>query len=288
MSTLSGVSGTGDAWSAMKTQRSQMQTKMFAKIDTDSSGSVDKTELSAMLSKVSQKAGVTVGGDTDATFTQMDSNTNGQLSSDELAKGMQSLQPPPSTMDFAQSRGANGTSGTDQSGDRDDLFGKIDTNGDGAVDQTELTALTDKIKADTGKDTTDMFAKLDADKDGKLSQTEFEAGRPTAGADATGKPVGAGGPPPPSGAGGPGGPGGAGKTDAAANKTYDKLDTNQDRTVSEMERLVGALKDAAEKAVSNSTDTSAGFDVAKLAKMVYDEVSSGFLSQSSSALDAVA
>lgn len=233
MSTISGVSGTGDAWSAMKAQRSQMQTKMFAKIDTDSSGGIDKTELSAMLSKVSEKAGVTVGGDTDATFTQMDSNTDGQLSSEELAKGMQSLLPPPSTMEFAQSRSA--------------------------------------------------------DQDDSLSQTEFEAGRPTTETDATGGTAGVGGPPPPPPPpGGAGGPGGAGKSETATDTSYDSLDTNQDGTVSAMERLVGALEDAVQTASSSSGDSSTSIDIAKIAAMVYDEISAGFASQSSSTLDAVA
>lgn len=230
MSTISGVSGSGDAWSAMKAQRSQMQTKMFARVDTDSSGGVDKTELSDLLSKISQKAGVTVGGDTEATFTKMDSDADGQLSSDELAQGMQSLLPPPSTMDFAQSRSTNGTGNT--SAGEDDLFSKIDTNGDGTVDKSEITALTDKIKADTGEDTTDMFAKLDANSDGSLSQAEFEAGRPTDGAEGTG------------------GPGGSGK--------------------------------------GESQDSNAGFDVATLAKQVYEEIAAGLSSQSSSTLSAVA
>jgi Ca2+-binding EF-hand superfamily protein len=264
---------------------------MFAKVDTDSSGSVDKAELQTMLSDISQKTGVSIDSSTADTFTQMDSNADGKLSSDELGKGMQSLMPaPPSTMDFAQTRSANSGSSGGSGGSQDDLFAKIDTNGDGSLDQTELKTLTDKIKSDTGKDATDMFAKLDSDSDGKLTKTEFDAGRPQGGpqgasaTQGTSEAKGPDGPPPP---GGPGGAGGAGKSDSAS-KTYDKLDTNQDGTVSELERLVGAMKDAAKATKSASTDASASFDVAKLAKQVYAQIAAGLSGQSSSTLSATA
>lgn len=295
MSTISGVSSSSsssDPWAALKAQRSQMQAKMFAKVDTDSSGSVDKAELQTMLSDISQKTGVSIDSNAADTFTKMDSNADGKLSSDELGKGMQSLMPaPPSTMDFAQTRSASGSSGG-SGGSQDDLFAKIDTNGDGSLDQTELKTLTDKIKSDTGKDASAMFAKLDTDSDGKLTKTEFDAGRPQGGpqgasatqatSEAKAPPDG---PPPP---GGPGGAGGAGKSDSASNKTYDKLDTNQDGTVSELERLVGAMKDAAKATKSASTDTSASFDVAKLAKQVYAQIAAGLSGQSSNTLSATA
>ena len=300
MSTISGVtssSSTSDPWAAMKAQRSQMQAKMFAKVDTDSSGSVDKAELKTMLSEISQKTGTSVGSDTEATFTKMDSNADGNLSSDELGKGMQSLMPPPSTMDFAQSRSADGASSASGSaGSQDDLFAKIDTNGDGSVDKAELQTLTDKIKADTGNDTTDMFAKLDTDSDGKLTQTEFDAGKPQ-GTDSAKGPGGPSGPPP---GGGPGGPGGAGKSESTSDTNYDALDTNQDGTVSELERLVGAIKDAAKASKGDSTDsakasgseskeTSASFvEVAKLAKQLYSQIAASLSGQSSSTLSATA
>jgi Ca2+-binding EF-hand superfamily protein len=297
MSTISGVnssSSTSDPWAALKAQRSQMQAKMFAKVDTDSSGSVDKAELKTMLSEVSQKTGTSIGSDTEATFTKMDSNADGNLSSDELGKGMQSLMPPPSTMDFAQSRSADGASGS--AGSQDDLFAKIDTNGDGSVDKAELQTLTDKVKSDTGNDTTDMFAKLDKDSDGKLTQAEFGAGKPQ-GTDSAKGPGGAGGPPP---AGGPGGPGGAGKSESTSDTSYDTLDTNQDGTVSELERLVGAIKDAAKASKGDSTDsaktsgsdskeTSASFvEVAKLAKQLYSQIAASLSGQSNSTLSATA
>jgi Ca2+-binding EF-hand superfamily protein len=310
MSTISGVSSSSsgsDPWAAMKAQRSQMQAKMFAKVDADSSGSVDKAELKTMLSDISQKTGTSIGSDSDATFTKMDSNADGQLSTDELGKGMQSLMPPPSTMDFAQSRSADGAGGS--GGSQDDLFSKVDTNSDGTLDKAELKTLTDKMKASSDANATEdsdaMFATLDTDSDGKLTQTEFAAGRPQGGPQGNSGSGGPDGPPPAGGPGGPGGGGGAGKTEYSDSTTYDTLDTNQDGTVSELERLMGAIKDASKSSTSDSassksddassssesesTATSASFvDVAKLAKQLYAQMSASFLGTSGSTLSVTA
>ena len=72
MSTISGVSGSSNAWAAVSAQRAQHQAKMFAKVDTDSSGSVDQTELKTMLSDISKKTGVNIGGDAADTFSKME------------------------------------------------------------------------------------------------------------------------------------------------------------------------------------------------------------------------
>lgn len=271
MSSISGVSSSSasNAWANAITQRNQMQAKMFSKVDTDSSGSVDQTELSTMLSDISAKTGTTL--DSEKLFNAMDSNSDGSLSSDELASGMQSAMPPPSTMDFAQNRSSN--SSTDGS---DDLFSKVDTNSDGSVDESEMTAFTDKMKTETGRDSPISFATLDADSDGKLTQTEFDAGRPSGG------PQGAGGPPP------AGGPGGATATSATDSKTYDKLDTNEDGTVSELERLAGALNELVSTSESSDASDSTKDKILQLAKQVYEQIASGMSSKSSSTLDATA
>lgn len=254
MSTISGVSSSGDAWANMKAQRSQMQAKMFAKADTDSSGGVDKTELQSLLDDVAKKTGVTNSSSTDKLFSKMDTNGDGSLSSDELGKGMKDIMPPPpSTMDFAQSRS---TSSSTSSSSGDDLFGKVDTDGNGSVSKAEMQSLMDKMASGSGSDSTssaatsststasssssDMFAKLDTNGDGSLSQTEFEAGRTQGG----NGPQGAGGmppPPPPDGAGS--------SSSASSSTTCDPLDTNQDGTVSAAERLAGSSSSSSTDAV---------------------------------------
>jgi Ca2+-binding EF-hand superfamily protein len=280
MSTISGVSGSSNAWAALNTQRSQHQAKMFAKVDADSSGGVDQAELSTMLDDISKKTGTSLG-DSKELFTKMDSNADGSLSSDELDAGMKALMPPPpSTMDFAQSRGMGGSDGS-----QDDLFAKVDTDGDGSVSKDELQVLADKMKSDTGQDVVQDFSKLDTDGDGKLTQTEFEAGRPQPpeGAQSAQGSEGPKGPPP---AGGPGG----GKSASKSDTTYDPLDTNQDGTVSELERLVGELQSASAKADTSNeaNNTKASFDIASLAKQIYAQVAEGLGNTSGNLLSASA
>lgn len=275
MSTITGTSSSGNPWAALNAHRNQIQAKMFAKTDADGSGSVDSSELQTMLADMTQKTGSTVSStDSEKLFSQMDSNADGKLSSDELAQGMQSiLPPPPSTMDFAQSRASE--SSQDSAGD--DLFSKVDTDGDGSVSQAEMQTLMDKMSANGSSSasstsdasgSTEKFAQLDTDGNGSLSKSEFEAGRPSG-------PQGAGGPPP-GGKPPPGGTGGS-STKADSSTSYDPLDTNQDGTVSLAERLAGS-----------SQTKQQGSDLSQLARKVYDQVAGGLsqalISQSLSAV----
>lgn len=247
MSSISGISSASSAWSGMSTMRGHRPpggmdpAKMFAKVDADGSGSVDKSELQSLLDDVTQKTGVSNSTSTDELFSQIDSNSDGNLSQDELGEGMKSIMPPPpSTMDFAQSRSGSG----------DDLFGKLDTDGSGAVSQEELQALLDKVASDHGTDSasassgSDMFAKLDTDGNGSLSQAEFKAGRPQDGQG----PQGAGGMPPPP-------PGGAMGSKDTGSTSYDPLDTNEDGVVSAEERMAATTSNDSLQALFKAIDT---------------------------------
>lgn len=247
MSSISGISSASSAWSGMSTMRGHRPpggmdpAKMFAKVDADGSGGVDKSELQSLLDDVTQKTGVSNSTSTDELFSQIDSNGDGNLSQDELGEGMKSIMPPPpSTMDFAQSRSGSG----------DDLFGKLDTDGSGAVSQDELQALLDKVASDHGTNSasassgSDMFAKLDTDGNGSLSQAEFKAGRPQDGQG----PQGAGGMPPPP-------PGGAMGSKDTGSTSYDPLDTNEDGVVSAEERMAATTSNDSLQALFKAIDT---------------------------------
>ncbi len=281
MSSISSVSSSSNAYTNASTHRAERQAKMFAKVDTDGSGGVDKTELQSLFTDISKKTGTTL--DAEKLFSSMDSNSDGSLSSDELAAGMKSVMPaPPSTLEFAHNRG-------EKTG-KDDLFSKVDSNSDGTVDKAEMTAFTDKMKAETGRDSPISFDTLDTDGDGKLTQTEFDAGRSGAGTQRAGKGghvEGAGGPPPP---GGPTGVQGSASASASTSASFDPLDTNQDGTVSQLERLAGALKDFVSSSdTGSSTATSSSNDaILKLAKLVYEQISAGVSSQSASTVNATA
>lgn len=252
MTSISSVSSS--AWSGMGMQRSQRAApspeRLMSKIDTDQSGGVNDTELQGLLDKVAQKTGTQLSASD--VLTQFDADGNGQLSSDELGKTMQSILPPPSTMDFAQQRAsgsssADGTADTGEAGD--DLFAKVDADGDNAISATELQALLEAMSggtaSQTGVSSDDAFAALDTDGDGSLTQAEFDAGRPAGQGGHGGGVGGPGGmpPPPPAGAA-------QGSDNSTASAQDDALDTNGDGVVSLSERLAGQTSSVQQDAVA--------------------------------------
>jgi Ca2+-binding EF-hand superfamily protein len=186
MGTISSVSGSSDGWAQM---RSQIQAKLFAKADANNSGGVDKTELNSLFNDIATQAGSTVSSaQTDKLFSSMDSNGDGSLSSNELAQGMQALMQPPSTMDFAQSRGAGdgkpegggapppppppagAAAGASSSASSSTTYDPLDTNQDGTVSLAERMAgssRTDPLQT--------LLKAMDSDGDGKISSSETDA-----------------------------------------------------------------------------------------------------------------
>jgi Ca2+-binding EF-hand superfamily protein len=190
MSTLSGVGGTSNVWSATASSRaSAMRDKMFSKVDSDGSGSVDKTELQSMLDHISSNTG-TSAGNADELLTKMDSDGNGSLSQTELEAGIKDLMPPPSsTVSFAQQRGGADAQGAappdgpppggmpppppaDASASSDvassnssssTSFDPLDTNQDGVVSAQERAA----------GDLQDLMKALDSNGDGDVSKSEI-------------------------------------------------------------------------------------------------------------------
>lgn len=134
MSSISSVGGASGAWPDPGAARAAaMKERMFAKVDSDGSGSVDKTEMQTLVDRIGEKTGRSVGN-ADELLTKMDSNSDGSLSSDELYAGMKSLLPPPSsTVNFAQQ------CSQDSAAAADELFATIDTDGDGSISKAELS-----------------------------------------------------------------------------------------------------------------------------------------------------
>lgn len=85
-----------------------------------------------------------------------------------------------------------------------DLFGKIDTNGDGLIDESESTTAIGQMHHDRHHGSADplkIFQDADTDGDGKISKADFQAALPQ------------------------------GTDSATANKVFDSMDTNQDGVV---------------------------------------------------------
>lgn len=137
------------------------------------------------------------------------------------------------SMDFSRMAAMRGQMGNP--------FEKMDSNGDGLLDEAELGSMAEKISEKTGQsvDAAQLLSKLDADSDGMLNQEELKAGRPQ-------------GPPPGmNGMKGMMGGGGLGNTtqsfldmlnsseDDAVSDVEDSLDANGDGVVDAEEAMAG-------------------------------------------------
>jgi len=282
---MTSISSVSSAWSSASVQRAPRPgpspERLLSQIDADGSGGVSGTELQGLLDDVAKKTGVSSHTSAGDLVQQYDSDGDGSLNADELGKTLQSaLPPPPSTMAFAQSRSDSSTSTgtTGQAGD--DLFGKVDTDGDSAVSQTELQALLEKMSggtaSKTGVGSGELFSQLDADGDGRLSEAEFDAGRPSG--EAGGGAVGGMPPPPP---GGPRGPGVASASNTSTT-TYDPLDTNEDGVVSAAEQAAGAAQADAITALFKTIDTDGDSSISSEEAQSFIEQLSSQLSSATS------
>ncbi len=130
MTSIRGLGGASQSWGSGQSRKADHEARLFAKVDSDGSGGVDATELASMLAKGALSG---QSGDSAALLKQMDGNGDGSLSQDELGQGLRELMPPPpSTLDFAQSRGA--------ANDEVDVFTELDADGDGALTRAEFEA----------------------------------------------------------------------------------------------------------------------------------------------------
>ncbi|GAB3358489.1 MULTISPECIES: XopAW family type III secretion system calcium-binding effector [Giesbergeria] len=248
---MTSISGVSSAWSHTYAQRSNAQPqpgrlseRLQNKFDQDQSGGIDATELEGLLSDVAQKTGASSTSSAADLLASNDANGDGSLSGDELDNTLQSVLPPPSTMEFAQSRGLSTEAASQEEGD--DLFGKVDSNGDGAVSQEELQGLLEKMSGGTASQTSvssdEVFSQLDTDSDGNLTPAEFDAGRPSGGQQQVAGDSPAAGMPPPPGGMPPPAPGA--NSTATDSTSYDELDTNEDGVVSAAERAVASLQES--------------------------------------------
>src|SRR5450830_341742 len=131
MSSLSSVTQSSNGWAnAMPPKPAgggKATERLFSEFDTDSSGSVDSTELQSLLSDVSQKTGLSISSSTAADLlSASDSNGDGSLSPNEL----QSL------LDQMASDQGNTSSALSAS----EVISQLDSNGDGGLSASEFDA----------------------------------------------------------------------------------------------------------------------------------------------------
>jgi Ca2+-binding EF-hand superfamily protein len=142
------------------------------------------------------------------------------------------------------------------------MFKKLDTNGDGKIDASELQAALPKDWK--GKDATAIMKEADSNGDGSIDTSEndafltkMESQSATNGTSQAGGTPPSGGPPP---GGGPRG-GGAkasstSSSSSSASTVYDSRDTNKDGKVSFEEMLAALEKESENTTVSSTKDDS--------------------------------
>lgn len=206
MSSIGSIGSAAGIWDSTQTARSMRPpggmdpSRMFKKVDSDGSGGLDTRELQSMLDDMASHA--PAGASTSSVSAsdmlgQYDANQDGSLDQDELGQAMQALRPPTSTVAFAQRFGSgegnapsatssatSASTSTSSTDGGDDLFSKLDTDGNGEVSSDELQVMLDKMAQDhggTARSASDEISRMDTDGNGTLSASELQAGRQRAG-----------------------------------------------------------------------------------------------------------
>jgi Ca2+-binding EF-hand superfamily protein len=214
----------------------------YAKIDSDSDGSVTLAEFQAGapqgVSEASQQE----------LFGNLDSNGDGALTQDEFTTGLISGRPPQPALSGQNARHLA------------ELFQNTDSDSDGSLTLDEFKAGAPDGQAPEGAPSLDeIFAQADTNGDSILSEDEFTAAL-------SGGPQGAGGPPP----GGPP-PGGAAGSGEEESASYDPLDTNKDGQVS-IDELLSSYE-------SSDTEDSSSSDLIKQFLETIDQDDDNAISQ---------
>ena len=153
---------------ANATSTSDRLSKMFAKMDANGDGVVDKAEFAAFRQKHVHK-----GESADKAsnfFSKIDSDGDGQISKAEFEAFITSMQ--------SKSQPAISAASNSQPEEMNsaDLFTKMDVNGDGYVDKSEFTTFHENrvAQSNPADSTQQIFSAIDTDGDGKISQAESD------------------------------------------------------------------------------------------------------------------
>jgi Ca2+-binding EF-hand superfamily protein len=141
---------------------SEMRQKMFNQIDTSGDGSIDKNEMAALIE---QNTSTLV----EDLFSKVDTDQDGLISQIESDSGL-------AKMGQQMKHGGAGmpaVSGTQPPPPPEKVFDTADVNEDGVVSKEELSA----VIGQNGGNIDDLFSKVDTDGDGVISRTEDETFR---------------------------------------------------------------------------------------------------------------
>jgi len=176
---MSAISGLGSASSCASyggASPAKMKEKLFAAMDANGDGSVDKTEMQSLLDKMSAASGTSSALSVDNIMGEVDTNGDGAISKSEFAAGgskpkdsygSDNLSSQMSTAQFVHMAGAGGPpAGPPPGGD----LSSLDKDDDGSISSSEFGI-------DSSSDTrlTKLFKAIDTDSSGSLSSDETAA-----------------------------------------------------------------------------------------------------------------
>jgi Ca2+-binding EF-hand superfamily protein len=136
---------------------SQVAQKLFKKIDTNSDGGIDKTELAAIAGSGSES-------DVSQLFSKMDTNSDGKIDESENESALQKLS------EKMESAFQKMNSAKSSRPSPDEMFSKLDSNGDNGIDETEFSEVFQNAQG-MGP----QFSDIDSNGDGTIDQTENTA-----------------------------------------------------------------------------------------------------------------
>lgn len=245
------VSSVGGMGGLDPTMMKEMRERMFSRLDANSDGSIDKTELTDAASTAGLSETET-SQMVEQFMSDFDQDGDGAVTAGEAKTGFQAIASESKSVLLQAQEDTR----------RAELFEKLDGNGDGSIDADEFAAGAPPMRGGKGPDSADIFAKLDSDGDGSVTEEEFAAAPKPGG---YGPPP----PPPPPPGGGAGGVGGG----ADVTELFKSFDSDEDGSITEDEFAAGmksqfglvASSDEeateADETTEETTSLSTGFDV---------------------------
>jgi len=137
---VSSVSSSAAAMcSAQSRGPAALEEKLFSKLDVNSDGGIDQSELGDFLDYVSSATGSTSQTDSAQLFKTLDADGDGSISKQELTDGAKKLFEQLRTQLMSTQSEKSGAAQSAHKPDPKALFAKMDANGDGSVSQDELS-----------------------------------------------------------------------------------------------------------------------------------------------------
>ena len=131
---------------------------LFKKIDTNSDGSIDKTEMQSILSNDAASV--------EDIFTKLDSDQDGVIGKNEYEEALSKIRtqqppgPPPG--------------GRMEPPSPEEIFNQMDQDGDGSISKEELKSAMAQM-SQNGPSVDEIFEEADTDDDGVISRAESDA-----------------------------------------------------------------------------------------------------------------